>query len=68
LTEELELRRKFTMRAHGKQKVFIKKSFESRIHVLTKAFLWALYLPVYPELSVEVPVGGRYKPDLVQYT
>ena len=46
--------------------VFIKKSFESDIHVLTKAFLWALYLPDYPELSVEIRIGDRYKPDLVQ--
>ena len=67
MTEELALRRKYTMRAHGKQMVFIKKSLESRIHVLTKAFLWALYLPDYPDLAVEVPVGGRYKPDLVQF-
>ena len=67
MTEELELRRKYTLRAHGKQMVFIKKSFESRTHVLTKAFLWALYLPDYPDLAVEVPVGGRYKPDLVQF-
>jgi hypothetical protein len=67
MTGELELRRKYTMRAHGRQMVFIKKSFESRTHVLTKAFLWALYLPDYPDLAVEVPAGGRYKPDLVQF-
>ena len=67
MTEEIALRRKYTLRAHGKQMVFIKKSFESRTHVLTKAFLWALYLPDYPDLAVEVPVGGRYKPDLVQF-
>ena len=67
MTGELELRRKYTMHAHGRQMVFIKKSFESSIHVLTKAFVWALYLPDYPDLSVEVPVGGRYKPDLVQF-
>jgi hypothetical protein len=30
-----------------------------------KAFLWALYLPAYPDLTVEVPVGDRYKPDVV---
>jgi len=46
--------------------VFFKKSFESDIHVLTKAFLWALYLPQYPDLAVEIRIGGRYKPDLVQ--
>ncbi|CAB1081380.1 hypothetical protein D1AOALGA4SA_9033 [Olavius algarvensis Delta 1 endosymbiont] len=46
--------------------VFFKKSFESDIHVLTKALLWALFLPDYPELSVEISIGNRYKPDLVQ--
>jgi hypothetical protein len=66
MTQDLELRRKWTFRAHGKQVVFIKKARESDIHVLTKAFLWALYLPDYPDLSVEIPIGNRYKPDLVQ--
>ncbi len=46
--------------------VFFKKSFESDIHVLTKAFLWALFLPDYPDVSVEIRIGHRYKPDLVQ--
>ena len=31
-----------------------------------KAFLWALYLPHYPRLAVEVGIGDKYKPDLVQ--
>ena len=66
MTQELKLRRKWTFRAHGKQVVFIKKTFESEIHVLTKAFLWALFLPDYPDLSVEIQVGNRFKPDLVQ--
>ena len=66
MTQELKLRRKWTFRAHGKQIVFIKKSFESEIHVLTKAFLWALFLPDYPDLLVEIQVGDRFKPDLVQ--
>ena len=66
MTQELKLRRKWTFRAHGKQVVFIKKTFESEIHVLTKAFLWALFLPDYPDLSVEIQVRNRFKPDLVQ--
>jgi hypothetical protein len=32
---------------------------------LMKALLWALYLPQYPDLLVEVRVGDRYKPDVV---
>jgi hypothetical protein len=30
-----------------------------------KALLWALYLPDYPELTVELSIGARYKPDVV---
>jgi hypothetical protein len=59
------LRRKWTFRAHGKQVVFVKRSNERTTHVLMKALLWALYLPEYPDLLVEVSVGDRYKPDVV---
>ena len=62
---ERHLRRKLTFKAHGQQVVFVKKKQERRAHVLMKAFLWALYLPDYPDLSVEVGVGDRYKPDVV---
>lgn len=30
-----------------------------------KALLWALYLPYYSDILIEVPVGDRFKPDLV---
>lgn len=60
------LRRKLTLRAHDQQVVFIKKPRERLEHVLMKAFLWALYLPSYRDLTVEVRVGDRYKPDVVQ--
>lgn len=60
------LRRKWTFTAHGKKVVFIKKSTESTEHVLMKAFIWTLYLPEYPHLTVEVKIGDRYKPDVVQ--
>ena len=67
---DLALRRKLTLRAHGpdgaEKVVFVKKPVESLEHVLMKAFLWALYLPDYPRLSIEVPIGDRYKPDVVQ--
>jgi hypothetical protein len=65
MTSDLFLRRKWTFRAYDKQVVFIKRSNEQRSHVLMKAFLWALYLPIYPTLSVEIRVGDRYKPDVV---
>ena len=62
---ELLLRRKLTLRAHGRQVVFVKKHRESLEHVLMKAFLWALYLPEYAPLTVEVSIGDKYKPDVV---
>lgn len=65
MTEDLLLRRKWTLRAHGRQVVFVKKPVESSTHVVMKALLWALYLPQYPDLTVEVAIGDRYKPDLV---
>ena len=65
MTRELSLRRKWTMRAHGEQVVFVKRANERPEHVLMKAFLWALYLPRYPDLTVELGIGDRYKPDVV---
>ena len=62
---EFSLRRKLTLRAHGQQVVFVKKKAERLEHVLMKAFLWALYLPSYPDLSVEIAIGDKYKPDVV---
>lgn len=62
---DLLLRRKWTLRAHGQQVVFVKKTNEHTRHVLMKALLWALYLPEYPDLSVEIRIGDRYKPDVV---
>jgi hypothetical protein len=65
MTRDLFLRRKWTLRAHGEQVVFVKKANERTAHVLMKAFIWALYLPEYPDLVVEVPLDDRYKPDVV---
>ncbi len=64
---DLQLRRKLTFRAHGASIVLVKRPVESIEHVLQKAFLWALYLPQYPDLRVEVPLPtpSRYKPDLL---
>jgi hypothetical protein len=60
------LRRKLTLRAHGEQLVLVKRKQERIEHVWMKAFLWALYLPDYPNLSVEVSIDDRYKPDVVK--
>lgn len=58
--------RKRMMRAHGKSVVFARNPMESAEHVLMKVFLWALYLPQYPDLYVETRIGDKYKPDVVQ--
>ena len=65
MTKDLFLRRKWTLRAHGQKAIFVKRVNERREHVLMKAFLWALYLPTYPDLLIEYSVDDRYKPDLV---
>ena len=62
---EERLARKWTFRSGQRQVVFVKGKGESTRHVLMKAVLWALYLPTYPELRVEVRIGDRFKPDLV---
>ncbi len=65
MSSELHLRRKWTFKAHGRRLVVVKKPVERAEHVFMKAFLWALFLPDYPKIAVEVPIGDRYKPDLV---
>ena len=61
-----QLRRKLTVRSHGRTLVLVKRAEESVEHVVQKAVLWARYLPAYPELRVEqrLPFPSRYKPDL----
>jgi hypothetical protein len=63
---ELHLRRKLSFRAHGRTLVLVKRSNEKLEHRLMMALLWALYLPRYPELRIDVTIGARYRPDLVQ--
>ncbi|HWB12858.1 MAG TPA: hypothetical protein VG826_26770 [Pirellulales bacterium] len=62
---DLALRRKWTLRAHGRQMVFVKRPHEQTSHVVMKALLWGLYLPHYPDLSIETPLADRYEPDVV---
>lgn len=59
--------RKWNLRAGNVRNVFIWGRQERSVHTIMKALLWALYLPQYPYISVEVRIGDRYKPDLVAY-
>jgi len=63
---ELHLRRKLSFHAHGRTLVLVKRSNEKIEHQVMMALLWALYLPEYPDLRIDVPIGARYQPDLVQ--
>ena len=65
MESDLQLSRKWTFRAQDKQIVLVKRHYEKSAHVLMKGFIWALYLPYYPNLTVEVAIGDRYKPDVV---
>jgi hypothetical protein len=65
MANEVDLRRKWTFKAHGAQVVVVKHRIEKTSHVLMKAFLWALHLPQYPDLSIERAIGQRYRPDVV---
>ncbi len=67
MANERDLRRKITFRSGNASIVLIKRPVESIEHVLQKALLWAMYLPMYPALRVEVPFSAtsRYKPDLL---
>lgn len=64
MNDDQILRRKWTLRAHDKQVVFVKRPNERASHVVMKALLWALYLPRYPDLIVEPKVDDRYRPDV----
>ncbi len=66
MDDDLLLRGKYTFRTGQNKLVVVKKPVESLRHVVMKALLWALYLPAYPQVRVEVPIGYKYKPDLVQ--
>ncbi|MBZ0286106.1 MAG: hypothetical protein K8I30_00720 [Anaerolineae bacterium] len=67
MTSPILTRRKWMLRAHGQHIVIVKGTRERVTHPLMKAFLWALYLPVYPHMTVEIHTGDKYKPDVVAF-
>lgn len=60
-------RRRWLLKAHDRHIVIVKGTHERLEHPLMKALLWALYLPLYPHITVEVAVADRYKPDVVAF-
>ena len=65
MADDFELAGKLRLTAHGQTLVLRKRSGEKSSHVIMKGLLWALYVPLFPSLKVEVSIGTRYKPDLV---
>ena len=61
-------RRKWMLRAHGQHIVVVRGQHERFSHPLMKALLWALYIPNYPNISVEIHIGDKYKPDVIAYS
>lgn len=65
MDEDRYLRRKWVLHAADQKAIFIKGPREKSEHVYMKIFIWALYLPTYPDMSIERRIGDRYKPDVV---
>lgn len=58
-------RSRWKLYAQG-QHIVVKYGLREKFtHPLLKAFIWALYLPDYPTATIEVPIGDRYKPDVI---
>lgn len=60
-------RRRWMLRAHGQHIVVVRGVNERFEHPLMKALIWALYVPDYPGLTIEVRAQDRYKPDVVAF-
>lgn len=67
MTSPILTRRRWLLKAHGQHIVVVRGTNERLTHPLLKAFLWALYLPQYPQVTVEVAIPDRYKPDVIAY-
>lgn len=60
-------RRKWKLYAHHQHIVVVNGTREKTSHPLMKAFLWALYMPEYPNITIEIRIGDKYKPDVVAF-
>lgn len=67
MTSPILSRRKWKLYAHDQHIVVVKGQQERLSHPLMKAFLWALYMPQYPNITIEVRIGDKYKPDVVAF-
>lgn len=60
-------RRKWKLYANDQHIVVVKGTREKFTHPLMKALLWGLYMPEYPNISIEIRIGDKYKPDVVAF-
>ena len=60
-------RRKWKLHANDQHIIVVKGTREKFTHPLMKALLWALYMPDYPNISIEIRIGDKYKPDVVAF-
>ncbi len=67
MTPPILSRRKWKLHAHDQHIVIVNGRQERLAHPLMKAFLWALYLPDYPNITVEIHISDKYKPDVVAF-
>ena len=67
MSAQILTRRKWKLYARDQHIVIVKGTQERFVHPLMKALLWALYLPEYPNISVEIHIGDRFKPDVVAF-
>lgn len=64
MSNEPILPRHWRVKAHQQQIILLRGSQERGEHVVMKALLWALYLPFYENLHIEMKIEDRYKPDV----
>ncbi|MBZ0310539.1 MAG: hypothetical protein K8I82_31055 [Anaerolineae bacterium] len=67
MSTEPILPRKWRVKAHQQQIILLRGMQERGEHVVMKALLWALYLPFYSTLQIEVSIDDRYKPDVIAH-
>ncbi len=67
MTSPILSRRKWMLRAHGQHIVVVRGTHERFTHPLMKALLWAMYLPAYPNCSIEIHLDDKYRPDVVAF-
>jgi hypothetical protein len=67
MTSPILSRRKWMLRTQGQHIVVVRGTRERFTHPLMKALLWALYLPMNPNISVEIRLDDKYKPDVVAF-